>query len=99
MQTLRRFLKDDSGATAIEYGLKGIRAIAICPGFVETEMSGGKGAAERFPALVKGSCLQRGRMGRTHALGMGDGRQSRALAEHQPAEVGVRPEFLGQCGS
>ena len=47
-------------AAAIEYGLKGIRAIAICAGFVETEMSGGKGAAERFPALVKGSCLQRG---------------------------------------
>jgi len=47
-------------AAAIEYGTKGIRAIAICPGFVETEMSGGKGAAERFPALVKGSCLQRG---------------------------------------
>lgn len=47
-------------AAAIEYGLQGIRAIAICPGFVETEMSGGKGAAERFPALVKGSCLQRG---------------------------------------
>jgi NAD(P)-dependent dehydrogenase (short-subunit alcohol dehydrogenase family) len=47
-------------AAAIEYGTKGIRAIAICPGFVETEMSGGKGAAERFPALVQGSCLQRG---------------------------------------
>ncbi|MFM8304689.1 MAG: SDR family NAD(P)-dependent oxidoreductase [Actinomycetota bacterium] len=47
-------------AAAIEYGTRGIRAIAICPGFVETEMSGGKGAAERFPALVKGSCLQRG---------------------------------------
>jgi NAD(P)-dependent dehydrogenase (short-subunit alcohol dehydrogenase family) len=47
-------------AAAIEYGTKGIRAIAICPGFVETEMSGGKGAADRFPALVKGSCLQRG---------------------------------------
>lgn len=47
-------------AAAIEYGVQGIRANAICPGFVETEMSGGKGAAERFPALVKGSCLQRG---------------------------------------
>ena len=47
-------------AAAIEYGTRGIRAIAICPGFVETEMSGGKGAAERFPALVQGSCLQRG---------------------------------------
>ena len=47
-------------AAAIEYGTKGIRANAICPGFVETEMSGGKGAADRFPALVKGSALQRG---------------------------------------
>jgi NAD(P)-dependent dehydrogenase (short-subunit alcohol dehydrogenase family) len=47
-------------AAAIEYGKQGIRANAICPGFVETEMSGGKGAADRFPALVKGSCLQRG---------------------------------------
>jgi NAD(P)-dependent dehydrogenase (short-subunit alcohol dehydrogenase family) len=45
---------------AIEHGLEGIRANAICPGFIETEMSGGKGAAERFPALVQGSCLQRG---------------------------------------
>ena len=47
-------------AAAIEYGTKGIRANAICPGFIETEMSGGKGAAELFPALVAGSCLQRG---------------------------------------
>jgi NAD(P)-dependent dehydrogenase (short-subunit alcohol dehydrogenase family) len=47
-------------AAAIEYGTQGIRANAICPGFIETEMSGGKGAAERFPALVKGSALQRG---------------------------------------
>ena len=47
-------------AAAIEYGTQGIRANAICPGFVETEMSGGKGAAERYPALVQGSCLRRG---------------------------------------
>jgi len=43
-------------AAAIEYGEQGIRANAICPGFIETPMSGGKGAAERFPAW-------RGRLG------------------------------------
>jgi NAD(P)-dependent dehydrogenase (short-subunit alcohol dehydrogenase family) len=47
-------------AAAIEYGDRGIRANAICPGFIETEMSGGRGAAARFPALVQGSCLKRG---------------------------------------
>jgi NAD(P)-dependent dehydrogenase (short-subunit alcohol dehydrogenase family) len=47
-------------AAAVEYGTKGIRANAICPGFIETEMSGGKGAAERFPALVQGSAMRRG---------------------------------------
>ncbi|WP_426574044.1 SDR family NAD(P)-dependent oxidoreductase [Aquihabitans sp. McL0605] len=47
-------------AAAIEYGDVGIRANTICPGFVETAMSGGKGAAERFPALVGGSALKRG---------------------------------------
>jgi NAD(P)-dependent dehydrogenase (short-subunit alcohol dehydrogenase family) len=47
-------------AAAIEYGTQGIRANAICPGFIETEMSGGPGAAERFPALVKGTALKRG---------------------------------------
>jgi NAD(P)-dependent dehydrogenase (short-subunit alcohol dehydrogenase family) len=47
-------------AAAIEYGTAGIRANAICPGFIETEMSGGKGAAERFPGLVQGTGLKRG---------------------------------------
>jgi NAD(P)-dependent dehydrogenase (short-subunit alcohol dehydrogenase family) len=47
-------------AAAIEYGEHGIRANAICPGFIETEMSGGRGAAARFPGLVQGSCLKRG---------------------------------------
>src|SRR5205807_886205 len=46
-------------AAAIEYGEQGIRANAICPGFIETPMSGGKGAAERFPALIGGSALKR----------------------------------------
>jgi NAD(P)-dependent dehydrogenase (short-subunit alcohol dehydrogenase family) len=47
-------------AAAVEYGEQGIRANAVCPGFIETPMSGGKGAAERFPALVGGSALKRG---------------------------------------
>ncbi len=46
-------------AAAVEYGTKGIRANAICPGFIETEMSGGPGAGERFPAMVQGSALKR----------------------------------------
>jgi NAD(P)-dependent dehydrogenase (short-subunit alcohol dehydrogenase family) len=45
---------------AMEYGMQGIRANAICPGFIETEMSGGPGAAEKFPGLVKGTALKRG---------------------------------------
>ena len=47
-------------AAAVEYGTRGIRAIAICPGFIETEMSGGPGAAQRFPQLVQGTALKRG---------------------------------------
>lgn len=47
-------------AAAIEYGTQGIRANAICPGFIETEMSGGPGAAKRFPMLVQGTALKRG---------------------------------------
>jgi NAD(P)-dependent dehydrogenase (short-subunit alcohol dehydrogenase family) len=47
-------------AAAVEYGTQGVRANAICPGFIETEMSGGKGAAERFPGLVQGTALKRG---------------------------------------
>src|SRR5262249_1565216 len=46
-------------AAAVEYGTKGIRANAICPGFIETEMTGGKGRAEKFPELVGGSALRR----------------------------------------
>jgi NAD(P)-dependent dehydrogenase (short-subunit alcohol dehydrogenase family) len=47
-------------AAAVEYGPKGIRAIAICPGFIETEMSGGPGAAARHPQLVQGTALKAG---------------------------------------
>lgn len=44
---------------AVEYGPKGIRANVICPGFIETEMTGGKGSGARFPNLVAGSALKR----------------------------------------
>jgi NAD(P)-dependent dehydrogenase (short-subunit alcohol dehydrogenase family) len=47
-------------AAAVEYGTQGIRANAICPGFIETELTGGKGSAERFPSLVGGTALKRG---------------------------------------
>jgi NAD(P)-dependent dehydrogenase (short-subunit alcohol dehydrogenase family) len=47
-------------AAAVEYGTQGIRAVAVCPGFIETEMSGGPGAADRLPQLVQGTALKRG---------------------------------------
>ena len=37
-----------------------VSGLTVAPGFIETEMSGGKGAAERFPGLVQGSALKRG---------------------------------------
>ncbi len=46
-------------AAAVEYGTQGIRANAICPGFIETAMTGGPGTAEKFPQLVHGSALKR----------------------------------------
>lgn len=44
---------------AIDYGRKGIRANAICPGLTVTEMSGGREAIENFPALVEGAPMGR----------------------------------------
>ena len=47
-------------AAAVEYGDHAIRANALCPGFIETELSGGPGASERLPQLVRGTALKRG---------------------------------------
>jgi NAD(P)-dependent dehydrogenase (short-subunit alcohol dehydrogenase family) len=44
---------------AIEYATKGIRANAICPGLIVTELSGGREAIEKFPGLVKGAPMER----------------------------------------
>lgn len=44
---------------AIEYGRKGIRANAICPGLTVTELSGGREAIEKFPTLVEGAPMRR----------------------------------------
>jgi NAD(P)-dependent dehydrogenase (short-subunit alcohol dehydrogenase family) len=46
-------------AAAVEYGARGIRANAICPGLIVTELSGGPEAIERFPELVESAALKR----------------------------------------
>jgi NAD(P)-dependent dehydrogenase (short-subunit alcohol dehydrogenase family) len=45
-------------AAAIEYGEQGIRANAICPGFILTEIMGAAGA-EHFPQMFKKAALKR----------------------------------------
>ena len=44
---------------AIEYATQGIRANAICPGLIITEMSGGRAAIENHPELVQGAPMKR----------------------------------------
>jgi NAD(P)-dependent dehydrogenase (short-subunit alcohol dehydrogenase family) len=46
-------------SAAVEYGTEGIRANAICPGFVETPLTGGPGSGARFPQLLEASALKR----------------------------------------
>jgi NAD(P)-dependent dehydrogenase (short-subunit alcohol dehydrogenase family) len=45
-------------AAAIEYGAQGIRANAICPGFILTEIMGAAGA-EHFPEMFEKAALKR----------------------------------------
>jgi NAD(P)-dependent dehydrogenase (short-subunit alcohol dehydrogenase family) len=45
-------------AAAIEYGHRGIRANAICPGFILTEIMGASGAAH-FPEMFEKAALKR----------------------------------------
>lgn len=45
-------------AAAVEYGSKGIRANAICPGFILTEIMGSAGL-ETFPDITKKAALRR----------------------------------------
>ena len=45
-------------AAAIEYGDRGIRANAICPGFILTEIMGASGAAH-FPEMFEKAALKR----------------------------------------
>jgi NAD(P)-dependent dehydrogenase (short-subunit alcohol dehydrogenase family) len=45
-------------AAAVEYGDRGIRAIALCPGIILTEIMGASGAAH-FPEMLTKSALKR----------------------------------------
>jgi NAD(P)-dependent dehydrogenase (short-subunit alcohol dehydrogenase family) len=45
-------------AAAVEYGPKGIRANAICPGFILTEIMGASGAGH-FPEMLEKAALKR----------------------------------------
>lgn len=45
-------------AAAVEYGRRGIRANAIFPGFIQTEIMGASGA-DRFPEMFEKAALGR----------------------------------------
>jgi NAD(P)-dependent dehydrogenase (short-subunit alcohol dehydrogenase family) len=45
-------------SAAVEYGKRGIRVNAICPGFILTEIMGARGA-EHFPEMLEKAALGR----------------------------------------
>jgi NAD(P)-dependent dehydrogenase (short-subunit alcohol dehydrogenase family) len=49
---------DVTKAAAVEYGSKGIRANALCPGFILSEIMGARGK-EHFPEMLEKAALQR----------------------------------------
>ncbi len=57
-------------SASAEYGHQGIRANAICPGFIETEIMGASGGA-KFPEMYEKASLATGR----EARGGGPGRR------------------------
>ena len=67
-------------AAAVEYGAKGIRANAICPGLIVTELSGGQSAIEQLPATGGG----RGHEARRPARG---GRRAGVVPGVGPGEL------------
>ena len=55
-------------SAAVEYGTEGIRANAVCPGFVETPLTGGPGPGERFiPSCIDASAALK-RAGQSHEV-------------------------------
>ncbi len=76
-------------AAAIEYGVQGIRANTICPGFIETEMSGGPGSRCPLPADDR---AQRPPTGRP----TGRGRRGRQLPRLRSGEPDDRCRHRGR---
>jgi NAD(P)-dependent dehydrogenase (short-subunit alcohol dehydrogenase family) len=89
-------------SAAVECGPQGIRANVICPGFIETAMTGGPGTAERLPHLIDrqaaaagGEARRRGGAGFLPGIGAGPphhrGDHPRRRRLHCPASLAIPP--------